>query len=166
MFFIILQNNKCEWKGTAPSCGADARDCVGSHSHYWAWSKCGDGKQCTSGRKAFCCTSANPYVITYWTGTAPFCKGTCHKCEINGDHCIVENKCGDGSRCWSGKKALCGRQGSVTLSKLEELVKMSEDTNAKEQSVLLMGEPPQVDAMGESGLVLAYVNYDKIIMDN
>lgn len=53
------------------------------------------------------------------------------------------------------------------MSELEELVKISEHTTAKEQSALLMGAPPQADAMEESnsGLVLAYVNYNKIIYD-
>ena len=67
--------------------------------------------------------------------------------------------CGDGSE----TKAHRGSNKSVTMSELEEI---SKDTKAKEQSALLMGGPRQVDAMGDSGLVLAYVNYDKIIMNN
>jgi len=39
----------------------------------------------------------------YWSGTAPFCSGSCPS------NCRREatSKCGNGACCWTGKKALC-----------------------------------------------------------
>ena len=71
-------------------------------------------------------------------------------------------------------KALCGRRASVTMAELQTLMEISEKTTAKEEYNLklatLMGKPPHLAAaaMTESdpGLVLASVNYDKVIQDN
>ena len=113
-----------------------------------------------------CCKIKNPFSALYWKGSAPFCGGDCNDCD-DGDHCVMQNDCGDGSVCWSGKKVLCGRWPSLTKAELEEMVKISEYTKAKEGMAMLMGGH-QVDVMEESdpGLVLAYVNYDKVIWDN
>ena len=66
-----------------------------------------------------------------------------------------------------GKKQLCAKD-LVTVAELEELEKISEYTRAREQMAMLMGGSRPVQAMEESdpGLMLGYVNYDKIIMDN
>ena len=162
----------CEWIGTAPFCRADPTDCVGTYNHYWTWSKCGDGKQCWSRYKVLCCNKPIPYSLLYWKGTSPFCRGSCNDCST-GDDCVInDNKCGDGARCWTGHKVLCGRTQSTSMAELQDLMELSEYTKAKEEEnlnmALLMGEPGQVvETEGpDPGLVLAYVNYDKIIMEN
>jgi hypothetical protein len=120
---------------------------------------------CDGGYKVLCCDTKHPFSAFYWKGTAPFCSGECRDC--NGDVCLLKNDCGVGGVCWSGKKQLCGRKSSVTKAELEEMVKISEYTKAREGMAMLMGGH-QVDVMEESdpGLVLAYVNYDKVIWEN
>ena len=103
----------------------------------------------------------------YWKGTAPFCRGRCSDCGP-GDDCVLKNNCGDGAQCWLGRKVLCGSKGSITVAELEELVKKSKYTKAREEMAMLMGGSLPVQAMGESdpGLVLASVNYNMVIMDD
>ena len=156
----------CQWKGTAPSCGASPRDCVGKYNHYWTFGKCGDGAMCVTGYKVYCCDEPSPYSILYWMGTAPFCNAGCNNC-FTGDDCIQDNNCGDGAQCWSGSKILCGRKRTTSSAELQELLKISEYTKAQEQKhlnmALLMGGY-QVQAMQgpDPGLVLAYVNSETI----
>ena len=82
------------------------------------------------------------------------------------------NDCGDGAECWTGRKVLCGRKRTTSMAELQELMKLSEYTKAKEEEnlnmALLMGGTRQAVEMegSDPGLVLAYVNYDKIIMEN
>jgi hypothetical protein len=156
----------CKWIGTAPYCFGFESDCTGDYDHYWLRGTCGDGNKCDQGLKVMCCKIKNPFSALYWKGSAPFCGGDCNDCD-DGDHCVMQNDCGDGSVCWSGKKVLCGRWPSLTKAELEEMVKISEYTKAKEGMAMLMGGH-QVDVMEESdpGLVLAYVNYDKVIWEN
>ena len=164
--FIIIIQGACKWFGTAPWCFGKESDCTGDYDHYFVKSTCGDGRHCTTGFKVLCCNVENPYSSLYWKGTAPFCSGECADC--NGDDCLGRSQCGDGNFCWgSGRKQLCGRRSSLTKAELEEMVKISEYTKAKEGMAMLMGGH-QVDVMEESdpGLVLAYVNYDKVIWEN
>ena len=162
--FIILQGD-CKWVGTAPACRGNPNDCFGSY--YLTWSKCGDGDYCISGYKVFCCTAPSPYSSVYWRGTAPVCRATCGDCH-EGDVCISKSDCGDGAECVTGQKVLCGTLSSITVAELEEMVKISEHTKAREVMAMLMGGSLPVQAMGESdpGLVLASVNYDMVIPDN
>ena len=160
----------CYWKGTAPFCAVKPWDCEG---YYWTWSNCGDGPPCWDGYKVYCCNELSPYGLLYWKGTAPSCGASCNDCG-RGDECIIRhNRCGNGAECSSGSKVLCGRRGTTSKAELQELIKQSDYTKAKEKENLnmarLMGvSRQQAVAMGGSdpGLMLAYVNYDKIIMEN
>ena len=159
----------CKWVGTAPVCDPK---CEGTYKHYWVKSTCGSGTMCWTGHKHFCCKVASPYSLIYWKGTAPFCGASCSDCD-KGHECIIEkHPCGDGAPCASGHKVLCGRKRTTSMAELQELMKLSEYTKAKEEEnlnmALLMGGTRQAVEMegSDPGLVLAYVNYDKIIMDN
>lgn len=44
-----------------------------------------------------------PGQVETWRGTAPFCEGRC----LPGEKEVRRSKCGDGSCCWTGSKALC-----------------------------------------------------------
>lgn len=164
-FIIIIQALQCKWIGTAPHCAGKESDCTGDYDHFLVRGTCGDGHSCHTGWKVLCCNLKHPFSTLYWKGTAPFCGGECDDC--GGDTCILKNHCGRGEVCWSGDKVLCGKWGSLTKAELEEMVKISEYTKAREGMAMLMGGH-QVDVMEESdpGLVLAYVNYDKVIWDN
>ena len=125
-----------------------------------------------TGYKVYYCDEPNPYSLMYWKGTAPFCGADCNDCDT-GDDCIISNnKCGDGARCWTGRKVLCGHICPTSMAELQELMELSKYTKAKEEEnlnmALLMGETRQVVEMECSGpgLVLAYVNYDKIILED
>ena len=152
-------------------CAGHSWNCVGKYNHYWTWSKCGNGAQCSSGYKVYCCTKPSPYSLIYWKGIAPFCSASCNDCG-KGDDCLIKNNCGNGAGCWSGRKVLCGRKGTTSMAELQELMKLSEYTKAKEEEnlnmALLMGEPHQVVEMegSDPGLVLANVNYEKFVMEN
>ena len=115
--------------------------------------------------EGLCCNWENPFSVVYWKGSAPFCNADCLDCN-DGDYCIVKHKCGDGGLCNLGYKRLCGHLGSLTVAELEELEKISEYTKAREEMAMLMGGSHPVQAIEESepGLVLAYVNYEKITM--
>ena len=94
----------CIWSNCgSPSCSSS------QYPYQWASGKCG-GPSCSGGSSAlYCCDIPSPYVSTYWLGTALFCGGSCNDCNVN-DECIIgSNPCGDGERCWTGSKALCGR---------------------------------------------------------
>ena len=168
-FIIIIQEiyAQCKWIGTAPLCNGKESDCTGDYDHYLTDGTCGKGgNRCIVGYKVLCCNVENPFSTVYWKGTAPFCSGKCSDC--NGDACILQDDCGVGVACWSGTKQLCGRYRSLTKAELEDMVKISQYTKAKEGMAMLMGGHHQVDVMEESdpGLVLAYVNYDKVIWEN
>ncbi len=38
----------------------------------------------------------------FWSGTAPFCSGSCGGCKT-----LATSNCGNGACCWTGRKALC-----------------------------------------------------------
>ena len=45
---------------------------------------------------------------SFWIGTAPFCKPHPDQCEKTpGYKATIQDQCGDGSCCWSGKKIKC-----------------------------------------------------------
>ena len=160
----------CRWIGTAPFCAGDPTDCTGTTPYYYTvWSKCGDGDQCWTGYKAICCNQENIYTLLYWKGTAPFCGGKCSDC--NDDICVTTSDCGDGAECWSGKKVLCGRLPTVTMAEVEELQKISAYTREREEGykkAQVMGGGVRLKEPMEPypDLVLAYVNYDRVIEDN
>ena len=79
-----------------------------------------------------------------------------------------------GSECGTPEtyRALCGVWKSITMAESQTLMVISKKTKAKEERDIkmaqLMGRPPLVGAVEESdpGLVIASVNYDKIILEN
>ena len=83
----------------------------------------------------------------------------------------MENDCGNGIVCWSGKKVLCGRLSTVTTAEVEELQKISAYTREKEEAgykkAQVMGGVHLKQPMEPyPDLALAYVNYDMVIEDN
>ena len=171
MIELLNVQASCKWLGTAPYCDPDP--CSGTYGHEWAWGVCGDGAPCERSLKRLCCNATSPFSYTYWRGTDPFCGGVCSDCYPVGI-CILTSRCDyhDGTLCWSGGKVLCGHLKSLPIGELQELVEISEKTKAKEEEsrklAHLMGRPPLVGAMEECapGLVLASVNFDKIIVEN
>ena len=99
---------ECVWT----DCGdISVNVCSGSQYPYlWATGTCGASSKCANGEtRLYCCNQASPYASTYWLGTSPDCGGSCDYCKVN-DECIIPaNECGDGDRCVSGSKALCGQ---------------------------------------------------------
>ena len=47
-----------------------------------------------------------------WHGTAPFCTASCNSCGSDPSLCWWQSRCGNGARCWTGNKYLCGRRKS------------------------------------------------------
>merc|ERR1712071_477795 len=63
----------CYWDGNSPICNGTCRE---------GWTKkaadrCGDGKCCLTGMKAYCCPTIETPEDCYWDGTSPFCAGGC-----------------------------------------------------------------------------------------
>ncbi|RUS34779.1 hypothetical protein BC938DRAFT_478572 [Jimgerdemannia flammicorona] len=47
--------------------------------------------------------NVNGECSRYWSGTAPFCAGSCPEGYTE----ITRSSCGDGACCWTGYKVLC-----------------------------------------------------------
>ena len=86
----------CLWEGKAPACNGECRPGYTLIKR----DKKGDGKQCITGSKAYCCHSSEIVI----RGTAPFCNGKCKAGEeMMGD----SDKGPDGKSCKTGKAAIC-----------------------------------------------------------
>ena len=95
----------CYWDGNSPICNGTCRE---------GWTKkaadrCGDGKCCLTGMKAYCCPTIETPEDCYWDGTSPFCAGGC---KVIGEKVYMEDICGDGKCCATGNKVLCCRKPS------------------------------------------------------
>ena len=121
-----------------------------------------------------------------WIGTAPFCHGHTSDCEKedNFKHYWFKSTCGSGSECWSGSKVLCCNLPNPYTLYWKGCGSSCSDCDSGDHCVgsdrcggggkcssgrkYICGIPPSVSAVEESdpGLVLASVNYDKIILEN
>ena len=102
-----------KWIGTAPACGASAKDCEDLSLHHWMDNSYGDGHKCTSGTKVLC-VQAQPslYEKPFWLGTAPACGAKPEHCVAENAEFIAWGSAGDGNPCSTGWKVLCARKKS------------------------------------------------------
>lgn len=98
-----LQIHGCYWDGTAPLCEGNCRDGWSTN----ATDRCGDGKCCVTGQKAYCCPPFETPADCYWSGEAPFCSSGCNQV---GYKSVMIDQCGDGKCCSTGRKVLCCRE--------------------------------------------------------
>lgn len=102
----------------------------------WA-ENCSDGQilmakcNCDCPGTYLCCDQSilEKYSWAKWYGTAVFCKGTCSNCGSVWDLpdlCWWDSVCGDGKRCWTGGKTLCGiRKSKKNIAKIVSLLLLS-----------------------------------------
>lgn len=86
----------------------------------WERNSCSQGRiylaQCNCGcglGNILCCDPSilEEYHYPIWRGTAPFCNAECPRsCEYDESLCWWQSKCGNGSRCLTGNKVLCGER--------------------------------------------------------
>ena len=64
-----------------------------------------------------CCDQEiqNTYSGASWSGTAPACEGHCSDCGSGSDVCWWQSACGNGQRCDTGNKVLCGHKKSENI---------------------------------------------------
>lgn len=84
----------------------------------WEEDTCTDGRifmravcNCNCPGYMLCCDPSILEVYDYptWRGMAPFCTASCDSCGPVQSLCWWQSRCGDGDRCLTGNKYLCGR---------------------------------------------------------
>ena len=91
----------CTWS----DCGAPDCSELDGYTHMWSSGTCGNSlSSCSGGQKRlYCCQTPSPYSRIYWVTS---CTDNCRGC--GDDDCIINNLCGDGEKCVSGSRSLCG----------------------------------------------------------
>lgn len=109
IYYAVAQS--CRWDGTAPFCDGscnqneteETRAQIAPAGSFEAASIGATfGKACATGTKAYCC--ATPGHTCRWSGTAPFCNGSC---ESNESPAQPPSESNSGAPCVTGSKTYC-----------------------------------------------------------
>ena len=153
------------WLGTAPACNAGPSNCT-AQSAYLSSGGSGDGQPCITGHKVICGTVPNgpganesfqwtpsKYFNFEWIGTAPRCRPDAFsQCLSRGGTVFGYDSDGNGSRCFSGKKLLCGFPKFVSSPiGIGPAVMPSGDVIQSRSKWHLLEECPLKLALGEEG---------------